>query len=94
MIYFSLSDPKGTPPAKATEQSAGWDLYQQETVVIHTGEKLVLDLGVALILPEGVAGLLLPRSWVAESHKLAVHPGVVGKQGRCACAFTVSVLKM
>ena len=76
-IKFTLTNPKGRPPARATAGSAGIDLYQQEQVVLHAGERATLDLGVCFHLPSDVCGILAVRSWAAN--KLRVVTGIIGE---------------
>jgi dUTP pyrophosphatase len=66
-------------PRRAYAGDAGLDLAACEQVVLGPGERAVVGTGVALAIPEGCAGLVLPRSGLAARHGIAVvnAPGLV-----------------
>ena len=66
-------------PQYAHPGDAGIDLYSAEDVTIAAGERVVVRSGVALAIPEGYAGLVVPRSGLASSSGLSMvnTPGVV-----------------
>ena len=55
-------------PARAREHVAGLDLYAAEAVTIEPGARALIPTGIALAIPEGYAGFVLPRSGVALRH--------------------------
>lgn len=67
-----LSD-KGIIPTYGTEFSAGADLYAclDETVVIDSGETVLVHTGVAVEIPEGFGGFIYARSGLALKRGLA-----------------------
>jgi len=49
-------------PQYATEDSAGADLFCNELVVLKPGDKKLVGTGIAVEIPVGFFGMLLPRS--------------------------------
>jgi len=57
-------------PRQAYEADAGLDLAAAERVVIAPGERAVVGTGLAVAIPAGHAGLVVPRSGLAARHGL------------------------
>lgn len=68
-----------TLPSRAHEGDAGLDLYACEPAHIGPGERWSVGTGVAVEIPEGHAGLVLPRSGLARKHGIALvnSPGLI-----------------
>jgi dUTP pyrophosphatase len=66
-------------PTRAHEGDAGLDLYSCEAAHIGPGERWSVGTGVAVEIPEGHAGLVLPRSGLARKHGIALvnSPGLI-----------------
>ena len=66
-------------PTRAYPGDAGLDLYALEDGVLGPGERASIRTGVALEIPEGQAGLVLPRSGLATRHGIALvnAPGLI-----------------
>jgi dUTP pyrophosphatase len=66
-------------PRRAHEGDAGLDLYACEAAHIGPGERWSVGTGVAVEIPEGHAGLVLPRSGLAQKHGIALvnAPGLI-----------------
>jgi dUTP diphosphatase len=66
-------------PSRAHEGDAGLDLYACEAAHIGPGERWSVGTGVAVEIPEGYAGLVLPRSGLAKKHGIALvnSPGLI-----------------
>ncbi|HXV04964.1 MAG TPA: dUTP diphosphatase [Solirubrobacterales bacterium] len=66
-------------PSRAHEGDAGLDLYSCEEAHIGPGERWSIGTGVAVEIPEGHAGLVLPRSGLAREHGIALvnAPGLI-----------------
>ncbi len=66
-------------PRRAHEGDAGLDLYACEGAHIGPGERWSIGTGIAIEVPEGHAGLVLPRSGLAREHGIALvnAPGLV-----------------
>ena len=70
---------EATLPSRAHEGDAGLDLYACEAAHIGPGERWSVGTGVAVEIPEGHAGLVLPRSGLAKKHGIALvnAPGLI-----------------
>jgi dUTP pyrophosphatase len=66
-------------PAHAHEGDAAFDLCADEELVLEPGRRAVVGTGVALALPAGTGGLVLPRSGLAARHGVTVvnAPGLI-----------------
>jgi dUTP pyrophosphatase len=66
-------------PSRAHEGDAGLDLYACEAAHIGPGERWSVGTGVAVEIPEGHGGLVLPRSGLAREHGIALvnAPGLI-----------------
>jgi dUTP pyrophosphatase len=66
-------------PTRAHEGDAGLDLYALEAAHLGPGERWSVRTGVAVEIPEGHAGLVLPRSGLASKHGIALvnSPGLI-----------------
>jgi dUTP diphosphatase len=66
-------------PTRAHEGDAGLDLYACETAHIGPGERWGVGTGIAVEIPAGHAGLVLPRSGLAREHGISLvnAPGLI-----------------
>jgi dUTP pyrophosphatase len=66
-------------PSRAHDGDAGLDLYAAETATIAPGERAAVATGIAVEIPDGLAGLVLPRSGLAARHGIALvnAPGLI-----------------
>jgi dUTP pyrophosphatase len=66
-------------PSRAHEGDAGLDLYACEAAHIGPGERWSVGTGVGVEIPDGHAGLVLPRSGLARDHGIALvnSPGLI-----------------
>src|SRR6478735_12726016 len=66
-------------PARAHDGDAGLDLSACEAVIIGVGERAIVGTGIAVEIPDGHAGLVVPRSGLALRHGLSLvnTPGVI-----------------
>lgn len=66
-------------PTRAHEGDAGLDLYACEAAHIGPGERWSVGTGVAVEIPVGHAGLVLPRSGLARDHGISLpnSPGLI-----------------
>jgi dUTP pyrophosphatase len=82
--------PDAILPGQAYDGDAGFDLASCEHVEIAPGERAVVGTGLAVAIPEGCAGLVLPRSGLAARHGLGKvnSPGLIdaGYRGEVICA--------
>ena len=66
-------------PSRSRPGDAGYDLRCVSGFSLWPGERVTVPTGVAIALPPGVAGLVVPRSGLAARHGLSVvnGPGLV-----------------
>jgi dUTP pyrophosphatase len=66
-------------PAYARPDDAGLDLYAATAVTLAPGARALVGTGLAVAIPAGYAGLVLPRSGLALRHGLTLlnTPGLV-----------------
>jgi dUTP pyrophosphatase len=71
--------PEAVLPTRAHEGDAGLDLYACEAAHIGPGERWSVGTGVAVEIPTGHAGLVLPRSGLAKKHGITLvnAPGLI-----------------
>ena len=79
VVLVRRLDPGLPLPGRAHPGDAGVDLYAAEAVALAPGERATVGTGVAVAVPEGYAGLVAPRSGLAQRHGLSIvnAPGVV-----------------
>ena len=78
LLFRRLSE-AARPPAQAHEGDAGYDLHAAEAATIGPGERASVGTGIAIAIPEGQAGLVIPRSGLAARHGISVvnAPGLI-----------------
>jgi dUTP pyrophosphatase len=66
-------------PARTRAGDAAYDLATVEPFALAPGERRTVPTGIALALPPGVAGLVVPRSGLAARHGVGVvnGPGLI-----------------
>jgi dUTP pyrophosphatase len=72
-------DQRALLPSRAYPGDAGLDLHALEGALLEPGERVSLRTGIAVEIPEGQAGLVLPRSGLAARHGIALvnAPGLI-----------------
>jgi len=72
-------DERALLPTRAYPGDAGLDLYALDDAVLEPGERASVRTGIAVEIPEGQAGLVLPRSGLAARHGIALvnAPGLI-----------------
>jgi dUTP pyrophosphatase len=71
--------PDARLPLRAHDDDAGHDLHAVEAVTIAPGERAMVATGIAIELPAGHAGWVVPRSGLAARHGIAIvnAPGLI-----------------
>ncbi|HEX3300466.1 MAG TPA: dUTP diphosphatase [Actinomycetota bacterium] len=89
-LPFRKLRPEAKLPGAQHPGDAGLDLCAAVDVVVEPGERVMIPTGVAVAIPEGQAGLVLPRSGLASKHGLTManSPGLIdaGYRGEVICA--------
>ncbi|MGI8902446.1 MAG: dUTP diphosphatase [Solirubrobacteraceae bacterium] len=72
-------DPAALLPLRAHDDDAGYDLHALRAAALGPGERATVATGIAIELPAGHAGLVLPRSGLAARHGIALvnAPGLI-----------------
>lgn len=78
-ITFQRLDSEVPAPGRAHQDDVGWDLVTSVDVDLKPGERTAVPTGVAVAIPPGHAGLVLPRSGHARRHGIGVvnAPGLI-----------------
>ena len=71
--------PDAVLPRRAHDDDAGYDLCAVEAVELGPGERAMVATGLAIELPPGHAGWVVPRSGLAARHGIALvnAPGLI-----------------
>jgi dUTP pyrophosphatase len=79
ILRFRRLSETARPPARAHDGDAGLDLHASENTTLGPGERADVGTGIAVAIPEGHAGLVLPRSGLAARHGIALvnAPGLI-----------------
>jgi dUTP pyrophosphatase len=66
-------------PGRAYDGDAGLDLTACDRVTLAPGARAVVPTGIAVAIPDGHAGLVVPRSGLAAEHGLSIvnAPGLI-----------------
>jgi dUTP pyrophosphatase len=78
-FQIRLLRPEARPPARTRPGDAAYDLRCSEGFSLWPHERATVGTGVAVALPPGVAGLVMPRSGLAAQHGIALvnAPGLI-----------------
>ena len=89
-LPFERLDPDAELPTAAHAGDAGLDLRSTADMDVAPGERAMVPTGLAAAIPDGHAGLVLPRSGLASKQglTLANAPGLIdaGYRGEIVCA--------
>ena len=66
-------------PERAHAGDAGYDLRSVEDAELAPGQRALVRTGISVAIPEGYAGLILPRSGLAVRHGISLvnTPGLI-----------------
>src|ERR1700739_2666439 len=72
-------DDRAQLPTRAHAGDAGLDLHAVEAAVLEPGERASIGTGIAVEIPTGYAGLVVPRSGLAARYGISVvnAPGLI-----------------
>jgi dUTP pyrophosphatase len=89
-LAFRRVRPQAKLPAAQHPGDAGLDLSSAVEAIVGPGERAMIPTGVSVAIPDGHAGLVIPRSGLASRHglTLANAPGLIdaGYRGEVVCA--------
>jgi dUTP diphosphatase len=78
-LRFVKLNERATLPTRAHDNDAGLDLYAAESARLAPGARVSVGTGLAVQIPDGVGGLVLPRSGLALKHGVTLvnSPGLI-----------------
>jgi dUTP pyrophosphatase len=78
-VPFCRLVPEAGMPERAHLGDAGYDLRSVERVDLAPGSRALVRTGISIAIPEGYAGLVLPRSGLAVRHGISLvnTPGLI-----------------
>jgi dUTP pyrophosphatase len=78
-LKFVKLNEKATLPTRAHDNDAGIDLYAAESARLGPGARVSVGTGLAVQIPDGAGGLVLPRSGLALKHGVTLvnSPGLI-----------------
>lgn len=78
-VSYTLLDSSLQAPAYAHPGDAGLDLRAAVAGVLQPFERALVPCGIALAIPDGYAGLVIPRSGLAAKHGVSIvnAPGLI-----------------
>ena len=79
---MNISTHGGYLPTRATDGSAGYDLYSTETFTLHPGETKIIDLKICMEIPSGWYGKIESRSGLGFTHGIIAFGGVIDSDYR------------
>ena len=82
-LEIKLLSDNAKKPKRADDESAGYDIYAAETVILEPQQKALVATDLAVNIPKGYVGLLTSRSGVSSKTHLVVETGKIdaGFQG-------------
>jgi dUTP pyrophosphatase len=76
-VNFEITNESTKKPTRGTKHSAGYDLYSPISNTIMPKERLTINLGLRLYIPNGYYGKLEARSGLAYKYGIIVLAGVI-----------------
>jgi len=81
LVVSKLSD-TAIVPKRGSAYAAGLDLYTPTSGVVDPGKRLLVKLDIAIELPPGTFGHILPRSGLALKNGIHIGAGVIDEDYR------------
>lgn len=78
-VAFRKLRPGASTPTRAHAKDAGYDLRAVERVSLPPGARALVKTGISIAIPDGWAGLVLPRSGLSTKHGVSLvnTPGLI-----------------
>lgn len=78
-VPFRRVHPDAREPTRAHAGDAGYDLRSVEEIELPPGDRALVRTGISVAIPDGYAGLVLPRSGLAVRHGISLvnTPGLI-----------------
>ena len=81
-IPIVLSHVAAKPPKRANDTDAGADLHAVENYTLYPGDRIAVETGLSLAIPDGFYGQIAPRSGLAARNGLMTMAGVIDSSFR------------
>jgi dUTP pyrophosphatase len=81
-VLIKKVTPTAQMPTRATDGSAGFDIYSVSRVTIAGGDRAMVPTGIIAAIPQGIYGRIAPRSSLAINHGLITSGGVIDNDYR------------
>jgi len=88
-LEVQLLRPGATVPERSRPGDAGYDLRCVEPVALSPGARAKVPTGVAMALPDGLCGLVVPRSGLAARHGVMPALGLIDPNFRGELCVTL-----
>lgn len=76
-VFFEKFDERATIPKRATEYSAGFDLYAMENCMLYSHSPALIDTGIVVAIPIGWCGMIWPRSGKSIEYSCDILAGLI-----------------
>lgn len=92
-VLVKKLDPEATIPTRATDGSAGWDLYSLKDYSMEQHQ--IVETGIALDIPQGFVGMVFVRSGLGFKKKITISNscGIIDSDYRGEVKVALSDLK-
>lgn len=77
VVKVKILSEHGIMPTQTNHNDAGWDLYSTVDATIYAQQRKTVSTGIAIEMPDGLAGLIWPRSGLSVKSGIDVLAGVV-----------------
>ncbi|WRT64269.1 uncharacterized protein IL334_001200 [Kwoniella shivajii] len=77
LLDVQLLSERGTLPTHGSTFAAGLDLYSAESKVVPARGKALVDIQIAIAVPNGHYARIAPRSGLASKHSIQTGAGVI-----------------
>ncbi len=64
-------------PKRADAGSVGYDLYADSECLIHSGQRALVKTGIAMAIPDGLAGMIWDKSGHANNSGITILGGLI-----------------
>ncbi len=76
-VNVKILNENGRVPTRNNGNDAGWDLYSSVNHIIQPKQRMTVNTGIALEMPDHLAGLIWPRSGLSVKSGIDILAGVV-----------------
>ncbi len=77
ILNIKKTNPEAKVPNTAYKGDAGLDLYSVEEKLVKSGERVIIETGIAAEIPDGFVGLIWDRSSVPAKFGIKTMGGVI-----------------